>query len=414
MPNRARDGRGRADPSNLAAGSSELPLSLSSGEIAFKSDNALVPKFKKACATRVESGFASDRFRVDVVAADPSRPTIVTAERDADQAVPWFANMAVDLMPGGGPTAWSLETSFATGKADEAGTQTRHFGARNDLGLFDGRLRATIDLGVSLAGEDGETGISSKYRFAGDLWRDDDFTATAFAGFGLTGPGFADEDVKVTADRQMQEIGLSFGAGRFGLDLEYETKTDNTSRDDDQATRRWDSWSAELDIDLSGLYRLLPDELKFEIEQEHLGYADGANLAEDPNLDELSREFDVKLTWPHGAGKTFLKLSTSSLDDRSAGGSDGDETSYGLTLGRDLDSGPWNFEAETGISRQSEFVDGREEWFNSYELELDLTFRPGPYEELGFEAEIELADDPDRGPMALDDAKAMFKYELRF
>ena len=407
-----RPGSAEAAPpdSNFVAGSNELPLSVESGEIAFKGDNALLPKFKKSCATHVTGAFASDRFRVDVVAAERKRPAIAGAERGSDRAVPWFADMAVDLLSDGA-AAWSLGTSFAARETDEPGTLNRYFGARNDFGLFDDRLRATIDVGVSLAGEDGRKDVSTKYRLAGDIWRDDDFSVTGFAGFGLTGPYFADDGVDVTADRQVQEFGLSFGAGRFDLDLEYELKTDNTAGDDAVATRRWDVWNAELGIDLSGLYRLLPDELKFEIEQEQLGYADGGGGAD---LDELSREYDLKLTWPDRGGKTFLKLSTSSLDDRSAGDSTGDETSYGLTLGRDLDSGPWNLEAEAGIARESEFVDGRERWFNSYDLELDLTYRPGPFEELGFEAEIELADDPDRGPMSLDDAKAMFKYELRF
>ena len=394
----------------FAGGTGELPLTVDSGEIKFESGNALVPKFKKSCATHVKGAFANDRLRMDMVAGERRRSTIEAAERDPDRSVPWFANMAVDLLSDGA-TAWSLGTSFVARETDEPGTLNRYFGARNDFGLFDDRLRATIDVGMSLAGEDGRKGLSTEYRLDGDIWRGDDFTVSGFAGFGLTGPDFADDDVDVTADRQVQEIGLSFGAGRFGVDLEYELKTDNTAGDADVSTRRWDVWKAGLDIDLSGLYRLLPDELKFEIEQEQLGYADSAGGAD---LDELSREYDVKLTWPDSGGKTFLKLSTSSLDDRSGGESDGDETSYGLSLGRDLDSGPWNFEAEAGFARESEFVGGGERWFNSYELELDLTYRPGPFEELGFEAEVELADDPDRGPMSLDDAKLMFEYELRF
>lgn len=74
--------------SDVAVSLAGLPLTMSAGKVLLDGYNSLVPKFDSACGTHLSASILDDRVRLDVANG---------------QDGPSFANLSMDLAPGGGP-----------------------------------------------------------------------------------------------------------------------------------------------------------------------------------------------------------------------------------------------------------------------------------------------------------------------
>jgi hypothetical protein len=385
--------------SDVAVSPAALPLTVSAGKVRLDGYNSLVPTFDSACGTHLSASIIDDRVHLDVANG---------------QEGPSFANLSVDLAPGGGPVAWSFETAFMAANPGADQALQRHAGARNWIGVLDNRLQAWIDLGVSLDGDNELSGHAARYQLAADLWRAGDFKLSGTAGFVLASPGYAVGGVELAADRAVHGFGGSIDWGRFGLDLSHSISTDNTIGDDDQSTSRWRTWSADFKLDLAGLHAFLPQGVGFKVQQQHLDRADIGALDMAEDLDELSRSLSLELSWDHHGGATKLLITGSDLNDRTNSDADNDRLDYALRLVRAFDTGPWKLSAEAGLTGKSAMTGEQEERARNFDLGFNMKSNPGSLGALGLEAGISLIDESAHGTPSLNQASVGLTYELQF
>ncbi|MCG8597051.1 MAG: hypothetical protein MI785_22145, partial [Kiloniellales bacterium] len=216
-----------------------------------------MPAFDSPCGLFLDAALLGDRLSLDVAQAE-DRPTLAT--------------LTADLGPETGWARWSVETSFMAEDAAEA-DPTSYVGARNGFGLFDERLRASADFGLSLDQAREPSGYATRYRLAADLWRGEGLALSGSAGFALASAGYAAEGVDVGADRARRRVAMALDWRRLGLDLEHSVSTDNVAGEAGQNTDRWRAWAASFDVDLSGLHSLLPRDVGLTLEQERADHA---------------------------------------------------------------------------------------------------------------------------------------------
>ena len=385
--------------SDVAVSLAGLPLTMSAGKVLLDGYNSLVPKFDSACGTHLGASILDDRVRLDVANG---------------QDGPSFANLSMDLAPGGGPVGWSIETAFMAADSGPNQALQRHVGARNWMGAFDNRLQAWVDFGLSIDGENELSGHATRYKLAADLWRTEDFKLSGTAGFVLASAGYAVDGIDLGADRAVHEFGGSIDWGRLGFHISHSISTDNTIGDDDQNTRRWRVWSADFKLDLADVHAFVPRGVGFKIEQEHLNRTDIGTLDTAGDLDELSRSLSLELSWDHHGGATTLLLSGSDLDDRANSDTDNDKLDYAIRLTRAFDTGPWELSAEAALTGKGEMSGEQRQRSQNFDLGFNMKSNPGSFGSLGLEAGVSLIDESDRGAPSLHEASARFTYELQF
>ncbi len=384
--------------SDVAVSPAVLPLTVSAGKVLLEGYNSLVPMFDSACGTHLSTSILDDRVHLDVANG---------------QEGPSFANLSMDLAPGGGPVAWSLETAFMATNSGPNQALQRHVGARNWIGVLDNRLQAWVDFGVAIDGENELSGHATRYKLAADLWQTGDFQLSGTAGFVLASAGYAVDGIDLAADRAVHEFGGAIDWGRLDLDISHSISTDNTIGDEDQSTRRWRAWSADFKLDLTGVHAFVPRGVGFKIEQERLNRMDIGTLDTAGDLDELSRSLSLELSWDHHGGATTLLLSGSDLDDRANSDADNDKLDYAIRLMRALDTGPWTLSAEAALAGKSELSGEQRQRSRNFDLGFSMNSNPGSFGSLGLEAGVSLMGESAYGAPSLHEASARFTYELQ-
>lgn len=395
VPYLSEDGERPPPFAGLAATSEMPPLTERIGRLDLRANNSLMPSFDSDCGRMISAAVLRDRVTLDVAQ---------TEER------PSFAALTSDLTPGGSPVSWMLETSFLAKDESADEDPSRFFGARNGVGLLDGRLRASADFGLSMDEAREPTGHASRYALAADLLRQGGFHVSGSAGFGLATSGYEAEGAEVTADRAVREVGAALGWDRFSLDLEHSVSSDNTDRKADQATSRWRVWSADLEVELSDLPDFLPQDLglRFERETEAAEAASG----ETAGPGETSSSYALELAWAQAEGATSLSLTRS---DEDAGGEEGagrTESSYALALNQDLRIADWDLSGGATWRVEAERESGGLRRSRSLELALDLSTAPFAVGSLGLEGGTTLSDSGPHGP--LEEVSVNLTYALTF
>ena len=365
------------------------------GRVRLRADNSLMPAFDSPCGLFLDAALLGDRLSLDVAQAE-DRPTLAT--------------LTADLGPEAGWARWSVETSFMAEDAAEA-DPTSYVGARNGFGLFDERLRASADFGLSLDQAREPSGYATRYRLAADLWRGEGLALSGSAGFALASAGYAAEGVDVGADRARRRVAMALDWRRLGLDLEHSVSTDNVAGEAGQNTDRWRAWAASFDVDLSGLHSLLPRDVGLTLEQER---ADHAELEGAEDLDAWSRRLALRLAWAHQDGTTTLRLTGSELVDRSGDAETEADSTLEVGLSRAVRIADWRLSAAATWALREETDAGDPRRSRALDLELDLTTARFWHGTLGLEGETSFSDDSDGASGPLASASVSLTYDLRF
>ncbi len=381
--------------SDTAGSWGDAPARAEAGRVQLRADNSLVPAFDSPCGLSLDATLLGDRLSLDVAQAE-DRPTLAT--------------LTADLSPEEAWASWSVETSFMAEDATES-DPVSFIGARNGFGLFSDRLRASADLGVSLDQAREPSGYATRYRLAADLWRGDGLTLSGTAGFALASPGYAAEDVDVDADRARRRLAVALDWKRVGLNLEHSVATDNVEGESGRSTDRWRVWSASLDVDLSGLHGLLPEDLSLTLEQER---ADHADLEGTEDLDERTRSLALRLAWEHQGGTTTLDLTGSELLDRSPDAETEADSSLELGLSRAVRIDDWELSAGATWILEREIDGGGARDSHGLDLAFDLTTARFWHGTLGLEGETSFSDAADAGTGSLAEASISLTYDLKF
>ena len=380
-----------------AAGSWGAAPQREAGRVQLRADNSLMPAFDSPCGLFLGAAILGDRLSLDVAQAE-DRPTLAT--------------LTAELAPEESVARWSVETSFLAEDATEADPSS-YVGARNGLGLFDERLRASADFGLSLDQAREPSGYATRYRLAADLWRGQGLTLSGSAGFALASAGYAAEGVDVTSDRARRRLAAALDWGRFGLELEHSVSTDNVEESAEETTERWRVWAASVAVDLSGLRALLPRDLSLTLEQERADHAEPKDADDADDLDRLTRRLALRLAWAHQGGTTTLRLTGAEQDDRAAEAGRDTESSLELGLSRAVSIAGWQLSAgATWVAREED--DGALRRSQALDLDLDLTTARLWHGTLGLEGESSFSDDTagNTGPLA--EASIFVTYDLRF
>ncbi|MDJ0944640.1 MAG: hypothetical protein QNJ30_14335 [Kiloniellales bacterium] len=363
------------------------------GRVRLRADNSLMPAFDSPCGLSLDAALLGDRLALDVAQAE-DRPTLAT--------------LTADLGPEDDWASWSVETSFLTEDATEA-APTSYLGARNGFGLFGDRLRASTDFGLALDRAREPSGYATRTRFEAELWRGDGLTLSGTAGFALASPGYAAEGVDLDADRARRRLALALDWRRLGLNLAHSVATDNVEGETGRDTDRWRVWSAGLDLDLSGLHGLLPQDVSLTLEQE---LADHAEPEGGEDLDQRTRSLTLRLAWDHQGGTTTLDLSGSARRDRAPDAETAADSSLELGLSRAVRIADWALSAGATWTLQREIDGGGARDSHGLDLEFDLTTARFWHGTLGLEGETSFSDDAGTGPLA--EASISLTYDLKF
>ena len=379
----------------IAVSTDSPPLTERTGRLDLRANNSLMPSFDSDCGRMISAAVLQERVTLDVAQ---------TEER------PSFAALTSDLTPGGSPVTWVSEASYLAKEKSALEDPSRFVGARNGVGLLDGRLLASSDFGLSMDEAREPTGHASRYALTADLLRRGDLRLSGSAGFGLATSGYKAEGSEVTADRAVREIGAALGWGRWALDLEHSVATDNTEGDADKATNHWRVWRADLDIDLPELPNLLPQDLGLRFERETETADSGAGTTSDPG--ETASSYELDLSWSQREGATSLSLTRSDQDGAGVGGAGRSDSSYEIALNQDLRIADWDLSAEATWSVEAEREAGLLRRSRSLDLELDLSTAPFALGSLGLEGGTTLGDSDPHGP--LEEVSVKLTYALTF
>ncbi len=392
-------GHGGTPISDTAVASTWPPQTVSAGEITLENYNSLIPKFDTACGTHISIPLHGNRVYLDAATGQDS---------------PSVANITADLSSRNNPIAWSLGTSFTTEDSEPDQTVQHHVAARNSMGLFDDRLRAWVDFGISLDDDRKLGGQASSYKLAADLWHSKEFKLSSSAGYVLASTGYADGDVNLTADRAVHEFASSLSWRRVGLEIAHSSATDNTARNKDEDTHQWRTWSADIRFDLANLPAFLPLDVGLKLEQEHTQRIDFGSLDTATDLDELSRSISLKLNWNHHGGETALRFSGSGVNDRTDGEEQSVSLGYAIRLVRALETDALTLSGDAEVSGNRKM--GSEEWQRSqtYDLGFTMHSKPAIYGSLGLETGLSVIDQSDGAAPFLNKAAARFTYSLSF
>ena len=280
---------------NVTDGANGLLLTRATGELSLEGENSLVPAFESTCGSQVAASLADNRVQVEIAGSlldfGPEEN-----ESDPQNGIDGYASLAADLTESASPLALTVEASFLSDSGDGGDSDQRYFGGRSWLGFFDQRVEASADVALSLDSGDGGVGFATKYEISADLWQNDSFSLSSFAGLTFADADYNDDGSGTTANRLVREIGASINWGRLNLSLQNSLATDNVDGDDGSVSNQWTTWDTEVGFDLSNLHPFIPNNLSVGFEIEEFAERDGAALAENA-AGGLSRAIDLDLAW---------------------------------------------------------------------------------------------------------------------
>jgi len=396
---------------HVTEGANGLPIKVAKGKLSINDANSLVPDYESDCGTQVSGSLAEDRVRLDM-AAPSSNSGSEESVAETASGIDGYAGLAADLTAPASPVSSSLAVSFLSTTQSGSGRDRRYLGGHTRIGLFDERIQTSAEFATSVDDGEGEddTGLAGKYEVSIDLWQGDGFDLSSFAGLSFADSHYADGGSDVTADRLTREIGATMHWGRLDLSLSNSLATDNLDGDNERPQGHWTTWNSQVGLDLSGLHRFLPRNVKlgFEFErfQEPAGHtSSGANIA---------RSVDLELGWQHHGGTTALEFGQAIERDRNTGGEETGASQLEIGFGRSIATGAWRLWAKGVLVQEVATNSHDTDRDRSFDLDVSLGLDPSPSESLGFEVGFVVDEESEGSTRYCCEASLRLSYGLSF
>lgn len=383
------------------------------GEVALTSDNALMPRWRESCGFHISNSLAGERLRVNLGGSMPLDGGDSEALAYQDDEWHSYVSLGSGWQAPSGLIGFAWESAYAgrLNGVDEA--PGNHLGFRGEVSVLNGWLKSGADVAFSLDGEERALAAATDYRLDAILWRSDALKITALGRYGRVAPDFIDQEMPVTADRELRIFGGAIDWRRLDLSFEQQASLDNLDGSLDRTTEH-SIWRGQVGFDLGGWHPALPEKVVFKV-------VDGTETATALANDEYpggpwdrTRDLTVEAQWAlYGNRLTFgyHDGAGSSWDEDGTGSR---SSQRNLLLGYKHSDDFWDLSTGASLGRRFDSDDTGQDGVTQLGLAADLIMAPAPNQEIELGADVDFTQGgSDRGGV-LDELSIDLVYRLRF
>ena len=240
------------------APSTETTLSLGLAEVAFDSQNGLLPDWQGRCGLGIETTLGEGAMALRVGSAAP-----LESLADGSGLAPagnWqsFAALGSRYGQANGFAALSWETAL-TGEIDQDSQAfSGHLGGSGSLSLLGDRVRAKGELALSRDGETAALGGARHLRLENDLLTLGPAKFETYGFYLRNDPTYDSGAAAFEADRQVTGFGGGLTWGLADFSLERRSSRNNLAGQDDES-KAWQEWEAGFGLATGDLAAWAPD-----------------------------------------------------------------------------------------------------------------------------------------------------------